>query len=286
MVKSDHKQGGTKVIVDGGATKMELILKMSETDLRLRLDGFSPLHCGENEMQLAIIGLRAAVMKHTSDVAQIEYYGSGCADSRICEGVKSMIANEFPRANVIVGSDMELAAKALFGKDSGVACILGTGANTMYWDGCRGKNLVPSLGYILGDEGSGAAMGKRLLQLYLRGKLSDELSKSVANEVSYKNRGEVYAHLYEKRENASQYLAGIMKIFSRGNEFYEEIIDKCVIPSLKEFFQNMLVPYKKLSRRMSVCGSIASVFEKEFRLLGAYEGWEIDKIVKTPLDAL
>lgn len=130
-------------------------------------------------------------------VDEIYYYGTGCSNPDNIKMVKKVFKNVFSEAAVAVDHDLMAAAKALCGKEKGIACILGSGSNSCYYNGKKIVKNSPGLGYILGDEGSGAYLGKKIIQYYLYNTFDEDLrSRFDAKFVT--NKTEILNAVYKK----------------------------------------------------------------------------------------
>ena len=152
------------LIADGGSTTVEwCVLDEEKIVKRVSTTGMNAMMLGESEMA-GIIGRE--LMPHLLGLAidEVQYYGAGCLFDNICANVRNAIGANIPAASrITVETDLLAAARAVCGNKPGIVCILGTGSNSCYYDGTRIADNVPSLGYILGDEGSGAVLGKMLV---------------------------------------------------------------------------------------------------------------------------
>ena len=152
-------------IVDSGSTKTDWCLVDHSGEKRVRTAGINPYFQSEEEMAETLQTQLLPAME------AIYFYGAGCATETVNQKVEQAIRRFFPVA-VEVQSDLIAAARALCGHEAGIACILGTGANSCAFDGERIVEQVSPLGYVLGDEGSGAVLGKRLVGDVLKHQLS------------------------------------------------------------------------------------------------------------------
>jgi glucosamine kinase len=128
----------------------------------------------------------------------VSFYGAGCATPEDCARVHDALRAVFPRASILVDSDLVGAALGLCGDRPGVICILGTGSNVARWDGARIVDALPSLGFALGDEGSGAELGKRLLKAYFYRELPDPLQQAFEADYPGLDRAGALASLYAR----------------------------------------------------------------------------------------
>lgn len=158
-----------KIIFDCGSTKTSVAIISSDSPT-LHLDlanGYNALTGGDNELR-TLISSHPAMDPSRTSARQIHYYGAGCATPQACHRVGSQLAGIFPQAEIHINSDMLGAARAVCGDTPGIVGILGTGSNSCQYDGKEITANVSPLGYILGDEGSGAVLGRRFLSMLLK----------------------------------------------------------------------------------------------------------------------
>jgi N-acetylglucosamine kinase-like BadF-type ATPase len=175
------------------------------------------------------------------------------------------------------------AARGLCGREKGVACILGTGANSCYYDGKRIVKNSPGLGYVLGDEGSGAYLGKKVIQYYLYGTFDEELRGRF--DLTYTtNASEILENVY-KKPLPNRYLAGFCQFLAdnRGHYMIENIIED----GLNDFFFTHLCKYKETWKLpVSFTGSVAFGFKDVLQqLCDSYE-FDTGKIMRAPMEGL
>ena len=155
-----------KLIADSGSTKTVWCLLEGKKKKLIQTQGISPYFLSVADIKVILETELLPKMKKITPI-EIYYYGTGCSNPANIQIVKKAIKAVFPKAVISVESDLMGAAKALCGKGKGVACILGTGSNSCYFNGKKIIKNSPGIGYILGDEGSGAYLGKKVIQHYL-----------------------------------------------------------------------------------------------------------------------
>jgi N-acetylglucosamine kinase-like BadF-type ATPase len=197
--------------------------------------------------------------------------------------VKKAIQKTFPETKVEVTHDLMAAARAVCGNKKGIVCILGTGSNSCYYDGKKIVNNSPGLGYVLGDEGSGAYLGKKVLQYYLY-KVFDEELKERFDKKYQTTVVDILESVY-KKPLPNRYLAGfaIFLAENRGHYMIENIIED----GLNDFFFHHLQKYKEaLSLPVSFVGGIAYGFKDILNELCQSYKFELGKIIKNPMEGL
>jgi glucosamine kinase len=271
-----------KLIADSGATKTEWCVLNGKKKETLLTEGISPYYQQLDQIT-ELINQQLKPLLKKSLPSEIFYYGTGCADPANAKIVKNAIRRVFKSAKVAVQSDLMAAARGLCGRSKGVACILGTGANSCYYNGSKIVKNSPGLGYVLGDEGSGAYLGKKVIQYYLYGTFDEELSGRF--DLTYTTNGrEILENVY-KKPFPSRYLAGYARFLAdnRGHYMIENIIED----GLNDFFFNHLCKYRETwTLPISFTGSIAFGFKDVLQqLCDSYE-FDLGKVMKAPMEGL
>ncbi|MEZ5008451.1 MAG: N-acetylglucosamine kinase [Chitinophagales bacterium] len=191
-------------------------------------------------------------------ISHVYFYGAGCSSKQNNKIVGDQLKQIFNAGRIHVNHDIMGAARALCGVEPGIACILGTGANSVYFDG---KDLIKksdALGYILGDEGSGAYIGKKLVADFLYGNMPDELMLYYKDELNL-SKAKIFNKVYSQ-PNANRYLAsfcGSLEQF-RSNKYVEDLLEN----SFDEFFKLHVLIYEE-SKNVPIhfTGSIAFFYQ-------------------------
>jgi glucosamine kinase len=271
-----------KLIADSGATKAEWYLTGNGKTKSIITQGISPYFLVTEQItDLLLKELKPKI--RNAEVDEIWYYGTGCANPANAASVKKALKKVFTDSKIEVNHDLMAAARALCGKEKGIACILGTGSNSCYYDGKKIVKNSPGLGYVLGDEGSGAYLGKKVLQYYLYGTFDDELRGRF--DVTYTTTtAEILENVY-KKPLPNRYLAGFAKFLAdnRGHYMIENIIED----GLNDFFFNHLCKYRETwTLPVSFAGSVAFGFKDVLeQLCNSYE-FEMGKVMKNPMAGL
>ena len=215
-------------------------------------------------------------------VTQIAFYGAGCTKA-LSPIVGEALAVAFPSASIKVESDLLGAAHAVCGHEEGIACILGTGANSCLYDGKQIVANIPPLGYILGDEGSGAVLGKMLLNGIFKGDLSAEI-RDLYLEWSGLTYPEIIDKVY-RQPLANRFLAGSSKFIKENLQYAE--LEELVRYNFDTFFKKNILKYTVSSIRViSAVGGIASAFEEQLRASADSFGYQVGKVLSSPIDGL
>lgn len=222
----------------------------------------------------------------SSSISEVHFFGAGCTKEKspiVARCVEQLIA---PQAIIDVQSDMLGAAIALCKKEPGIVCILGTGSNSAYYDGENLTNCIPALGYILGDEGSGAYLGKRLVGDILKCQFSERI-----RNLFFAETGETQGSIIQKtyRESmANRYLASLSPFCARHLE--EEEIQDFITDCFSQFFERNIMPMSQMMRltsnKVNCVGSIAHYYKEQISKVAQKYGFEISTILKEPIDGL
>jgi N-acetylglucosamine kinase-like BadF-type ATPase len=271
-----------KLIADSGATKAEWTLVGNGKTKTIFTQGISPYFLNTIQIKDLLQKELAPKLKN-SKVDEIHYYGTGCANPNNIKVVKKALEQVFEGATIGVQSDLMAAARAVCGHEKGIACILGTGSNSCYYNGKKIVKNSPGLGYVLGDEGSGAYLGRKVIQYYLYRTFDEDLMARF--DATYVTTAvEILENVY-KKPLPNRYLAGFAKFLAenRGHYMVENIIED----GLNDFFFNHLCKYRETwTLPVSFVGSVAFGFKDVLKdLCNAYE-LELGKIIKNPMSGL
>lgn len=270
------------LIADSGASKCDWCLLSDGGKKRVVTQGISPYFLDANGIGQVLTGELLPVLKNRH-VDMVYYYGTGCANPDNRKIVQKAIRQAFPGAAVHVTHDLMGAALALCGKSKGVACILGTGSSSCYFDGRKIAKSSPGLGFVLGDEGSGAYLGKKVLQYYLYNTFDEELRyKFDAKYVT--TAKEILENVY-KQPLPNRYLASfnLFLVENRGHYMVENIIED----GLNDFFFQHLCKFRE-SWKLPIhfVGGVAYGFRDVIKELCSTYEFELGKILQKPMDGL
>lgn len=274
------------LIADSGSTKTDwTLLNDGKIVLQIATQGINPFHQSESEIRSVLKMLSQVhqeLSKSTSQDLYIYFYGSGLRHE-FEEFMCSMLSDEFMAAtHISAHSDLLGAAMALCGCDAGVACILGTGANSGLYDGQRIVQNTAPLGYILGDEGSGAVLGARFLNALLKGRLSDGLRESFFEQLQM-TEADVIARVY-RQPLANRWLASLSP-FIRAHVDDPGVRD-IVVDNFRNFFRYNIVPYGRRDLPVGAVGSVAWFYRHELAEAARLEGFTLGAVLPSPMDGL
>lgn len=266
-----------KAIADSGSTKCEWVFGDKGRILRLRTAGINAVQQSPDAIRAVL-----AELPPLDGVEELRFYGAGCGDSfpEASAVLRRELAARFgPGAAIGLGSDLLGAARALFGRGEGIACILGTGSNSCH---CRGGEVVanvPPLGYVLGDEGSGAVLGRNLVNGIFKGMipLREEFLRTFAL---------TYAGLIRRvyREPAANRFLASFAPFIRAHLDCAPVREM-VVRSFGEFAARNLSGYPA-GLPVAFVGGVAAHFEEPLREAMAAAGREVVRIVCSPAEEL
>ena len=271
-----------KLIADSGSTKTEWCLINGKKKEFIYSQGMSPYFINGIQME-NIIKLEVLPAVKNIIIEEVFYYGTGCTNPANVKMVKKVLQHAFPNARTKVETDVDAAARALCGKEKGVACILGTGSSCCYYNGKRIIKNIPGLGFILGDEGSGAYLGKKVLQHYLYNTFDDDLrTRFDAQFVT--NNHEILNAVY-KQPLANRYLASFAIFLAENRGHY--IIENIIEDGFAEFF-NMHVCKLRESSSLPVhfTGGIAFGFKDVLAEMCKRYQLQPGNILKNPMEGL
>jgi N-acetylglucosamine kinase-like BadF-type ATPase len=273
---------GLKLIADSGATKTEWCLAGEGKNKKIITQGISPYFLNSEQIQeLLQKELRSKIKNEP--INEVHYYGTGCANPNNVKMIQNSILKVFPKSKVNVTHDLMAAARALCGNKKGIACILGTGSNSCLYDGKKIVKNSPGLGYVLGDEGSGAYLGKKVLQHYLYAEFDSGLMARF--DATYVTTAvEILENVY-KKPMPSRYLSGFAKFLAdnRGHETIEKIIEE----GLNDFFVAHICRYNEAAvLPINFTGGVAFGFQDVLLHLCQRHELKLGKILKSPMEGL
>ncbi len=269
------------LIADSGSTKAAWTI-LSDTGIAETVitSGINPFYQDSRQIALQLHHEFTLVQKKFD---AIYFYGAGCLNHEKEEIVKEALLQVFETPQILVRSDLLGAARSLCQNKPGIACILGTGSNSCCYNGSKIINHVSPLGFILGDEGSGAVLGKRLIGDILKTQLPQWLIQDFFE--SYQTTpAEIMENVY-KQPFPSRYLAGYTRFLSKHIDSPE--IENIVIAGFQEFIRRNLMQYAQVkSLPFYFTGSIAYHFEPQLRKVFEEQKLLLGKIEQAPMNGL
>jgi N-acetylglucosamine kinase-like BadF-type ATPase len=269
------------LVADSGSTKTQWVLfRNDKKEAPFITSGINPFY---QDTENIVDTIEKTLLKNVIiQPDNIFFYGAGCANQKQ-EIVMNAIKHIYPASEVFVGSDLLGAARSLCQDKSGIACILGTGSNSCFYDGKEIVAHVSPLGYILGDEGSGAVLGKTLISDILKNQLPEIVSQRFFDTYQL-NVNSILDSAY-KQPFPNRYLAQFAKFIGDNIEIPE--VENIVLESFEEFITRNVLQYEQVkTTELYFTGSIAWYFQEQLiRTLEKF-GLKAAKITKAPLDDL
>ncbi len=272
------------LIADCGSTKIDwCVVNDGKVVEQIFTSGINALLMTEEQIRETLAAELAEKVKGYA-IESVYYYGAGCLFDDICANVRRAIAHNVPTAKTIeVHSDLLAAARALCGQNEGIACILGTGSNSCYYNGKEIVDNVSPLGYILGDEGSGAVLGKLLVGDVLKNQLPKELCEKFLTEYDL-DRQKIIEGVY-KKPAANRFLASLSPFLIKNIE--EPAIHRLVLNAFKSFFVRNIENYSNYkSMPVSFVGSVAFYYKDVLAEAAKALDITIGTIIKSPMEGL
>ena len=271
-----------KLIADSGSTSTHWYLKNKNKWSLFKTEGYNPYYFSSQEVVQSITS--ALVEQFQFELIQsLSFYGAGCSNEQTAGVILSALSTIFPKATIQMGDDLIAASRATAGHERGICCILGTGSNSCVYDGDKIIHKIPSLGYILGDEGSGSQIGKSLITAYFYQELPKDLDQALSKFYPMDKHQIIEGLLQHKTPN--RYLASFVGfcIIHQQHPYMQQLIGRC----FDDFLGRHVLKYPE-SRQLPIhfVGSIAQGFE---RLLGqrlSHHKLRKGKVFKSPFPAL
>ncbi|NOY96011.1 MAG: ATPase [Chlorobi bacterium] len=270
------------LIADSGSSKTDWVLLSSQGQTEtFETPGINPFFQESREVKALLVNTFPSQTR--ASVKQIFFYGAGCIKGKTDKVVIDALQQAFQGPAIEVADDMLGAARALLGNREGIACILGTGTNSCYYDGHGIVDKVPPLGFILGDEGSGAYMGKMLLNSYFKRAFPAGLEEKIRSELKLE-LSEALNHIY-REEYPSRYLASFSHFIAENQK--HPAIANLIKRSLTDFFEKNIEHYANHnSQEISFVGSIAYYYRNFIEEIARKKLLVIGKILPKPIGGL
>ena len=266
------------LIADGGSTKIDWTIVSGISQKTFRSPGINPVlwDIGKIEQMLQE-GLPHEIL---SNVESVYFYGAGClgrSAEKMQEALMRVVAHD---AEIEVESDLLGAARALFGNERGIACILGTGSNSALYDGKEIISNIHPLGYILGDEGSGASIGKHFLNALYKGRLPESLRKDFETETGL-TYDDVIDHVY-RQPMANKFLASLVIFVSKRRKECAELLNE----EFDNFIEKDILPYNHCELPVGIVGGVGYEFHDELKEIFLRHRLKLNKVVAKPMENL
>lgn len=270
------------LIVDSGSTKSDWVIVNGENRFEYHTIGLNP-HFHDEDSVYKVVSENLELLQFKANITNVFFYGAGCSSDALNSIIENGLKRVFTNAKIIVDHDLKACVFATYEGKPAISCVLGTGSNACFFDGKILVQNKPSLGYILGDEGSGAYFGKQLLQDFLYKELPSNMDKALRADYNL-DKANIFKHVYHT-PNANGYLASYMKfIFQYANEQY---VKHMLNEGFKKFVQLHVCcnpDYKTVKTHF--IGSIAYYFSDELKQACDFYGVQIGQILQKPINGL
>ena len=273
------------LIADSGSTKTDWCLCDKGTVAKsIQTQGINPYHQKEEAIEQV---LREELLPElpgniSYNTLEIIFYGAGCANDTACNRVKEAISKVLGATDITIHSDLLGAARALCGHEEGIACVLGTGSNSCLYNGREIIANTPPLGYVLGDEGSSAVLGRRLVGDCLKNQLPDAIRDEFLAEYGLTQES-ILERVY-RQPLANRFLASLTPFLSKHRDVPE--IHTLLVESFTDFFVRNVKQYRRPWLSIHFIGSIANAFPTELKEAAESLGMELGTIIQSPIKGL
>ena len=269
-----------RLIADSGSTKVDWRAIHSDGSVQeIATAGINPFFQTEEQI---VYELQQNLLPDISSVNEIHFYGAGVSSPEKVLVLQNCFRKVFPKARSNAYTDLLAAARALCGKKPGIAAILGTGANSCFYDGNEIVDNVPACGFILGDEGSGAVLGKKFISDYLKRQLPSDLNTLFDQKYNL-NYNSIIERVY-RQPFPNRYLA-TFSVFLHQNKT-NPYVSKLLKTSFEEFFTRNVMQYDYKKYPVNLVGSVAFHYEDIIKDVAKGLGIKIGNILQSPIDGL
>lgn len=272
------------LIADSGATKTDWCFGTTLCHSQIiQTEGINPFHqATDNINQILRNGLLPQLPCSSSDIQALFFYGAGCTPEKASQ-LTSLLTQTFPHATIEVHSDLMGAARALCQHQPGIACILGTGANSCLYDGVKIIQNIPPLGYILGDEGSGAYLGKRFLGDCIKQQLPAELLEGLLKEYQL-TLSDILEKVY-RQPMANRFLASLTPYIYKHKQ--QQKVHLFLTNCFTDFFQRNVLVYPGCHQvPIAFTGSVAWYFRQEIEEAAQALNLQTGIFIQSPIQKL
>jgi N-acetylglucosamine kinase-like BadF-type ATPase len=270
------------LLADGGSTKVDwCVVHRGQLVKQVFTKGANPFFRTQEEIAGEIgHALMPEIGSYAIDA--VYFFGAGCAFPEKNETVEKAIRTHIAAATVEVGSDLLAAARGLCGKTAGIACILGTGSNSCYYDGSNIKENVSPLGYVLGDEGSGAVLGRLLVGACLKNQLTAGLKEKFLSRFDLTPQ-QIMEKVY-KQPLANRFLASLSPFLLENSS--DPSVHALLVEAFRAFFQRNVMQYDYRRHTVHLTGSVAWYYREVLREVAAGLHITLGHIIASPMEGL
>ena len=269
------------IIVDGGSTKIDWRIIDGKNAKQVITKGFNPYY--HESSLLEGFAAEVAAQTEADEITDIYYYGTGCSSEANYKKVSNALNTSFHNASTLVYHDLLASARAVLKDRKGIACILGTGSNSCLYDGKSVVENVPSVGWLIGDEGSGTYLGKLLITDYMRFLMPNDIKSALEDE---------YKLTFEEVLNCMYSKPSPNNFFAQFPPFIEKHIDNdycynLLMKNFDDFYYWQISKYTGFqNEELGFVGSIAFYFREYLEEWAKKYDLNIGTIIKVPMDGL
>ncbi len=271
------------LIADSGSTKTDW--RLIDADGRIHQDqteGYNP-YLVDTSTIASSIQKNLTESFQQANLREIYFYGAGCSVAEKKNLVAEALRTVFPSAKITIEHDLLGAARALCGRNAGMAAILGTGSNSCYYDGQQILENSPSLGWVFGDEGSGSALGRELVRRYLYKAWSNDIQDRITKRFEL-SRNEILDRIY-KQPMPNRFLASFSKFIFQNIEQPE--MSELVVQNFRQFFKQHIATYSRANEvPLHVTGSVGFYYSNLLRRVAAEFNVAIGQVTEMPIAGL
>ena len=268
-----------QLIIDAGSTKTEwILLDWNVVKQRFLTEGFNPNYADKQCLVDMCHGVSLP-----NGIQSIHYYGTGCGNERNCQTIKEVFQSLFPDAEIHVTHDLMAVCHAVLGRERGIACILGTGSNACVYDGEDIDEKAVSLGFLIGDEGSGMHIGREVVRSYYYGFMPEELRQQF-DAIYHLDLKDFIQHLYHD-DHPSKYLASFAKFAGERQDvpFIHDLVKGC----FKAFIEVAVCRFEGCkTMKVSFVGSVAYHFQNILKETLSDYGLTLGDVMQAPAEGL
>ena len=284
------------LIIDAGSTKMEWILMDGNVvKQRFQTEGFNPNYAERQCLEKIIHLVETRFIASPDDellfprrdksasLQTIHYYGTGCGNEQNCQTIKEVFQRHFPNTEIHVTHDLMAACHTVLGHEKGIACILGTGSNACLYDGENITEKAVSLGYLVGDEGSGMHIGREVVRAYFYGFMPEDLRQKFHSTYHLEMK-DFIQQLYHEGQ-PSKYLASFAKFAGEHQNvsFIHDLVKDC----FKAFVEAFVLRFEGCKEmKVGFVGSVAYHFQDILKECLAEYGLTIGEVMQAPAEGL
>lgn len=272
------------LIADSGSTKTDWrIIDQKNQVVQAKTAGINPFYQERSKIHTELTQALLPQIPEYQKISEVYFYGAGCSTESNVELISSSLKDVFPTAVVHVNSDLLAAARAVCNREPGIVSILGTGSNSCFYDGRQIVTRTPNLGFILGDEGGGSYMGKKLITSVLYNELPNHLLEKFQKKYNL-SRADVMENIYQK-PFPNRYLASFTQFLFHNMK--DPFVYRLVYESFDLFFEKHLLKYENARQyKVHAVGSIGFYYSNILRQVANDKQLTLRNIMESPIAGL